>query len=128
MEQEKAQPMLTLDTLGHGAARELFQQELDRVLENVLDPNAEATSKRRIRLDVEIVPNAARDECSVVVRASSKIAAPMGAGSTIFVGRRMGRAVATTFDPKQQQLAFDAASKPRSLEAERAAATQATGS
>ncbi len=30
---------VTLDNLGHGAARELFERELTAVLENILDPN-----------------------------------------------------------------------------------------
>lgn len=113
--QEPELPILDLNTLGGGAAFELFQAELERVLENVLDPNTEATDKREVQLVVTIKPTAERTEGVVLVRAKSKLAATRGAGGTIFVGRKRGQAVATTFNPKQQQFAWDAEGKPQAL-------------
>lgn len=117
--------LLSLDTLGHGAAREKFQIALDRVLENILDPNTKATAKRQVRLVVDITPTDERGECVVVVRADAKLAPEREHGSTIFVGRKMGKAVATTYDPQQQQLGFDKVSQPRSLDDARPGAAAA---
>lgn len=100
---------LTLDNLGLGAARELFQNELDKVLENILDPNTPATAKRSVALSVTIVPNEDRSECGIQIEATSKIAPYKGAGGVIFVGRKDGRAVATSYDARQMTLGFDAA-------------------
>lgn len=109
-------PLVTLETLGHGAAAELFDKELSRVLDNIMDPDTSATAKRSITLKVEITPDDGRAEARISVTASSKIAAPRGAGGTMFIGRYGGKPVATSFNPQQQQMEFDEATKPRSLE------------
>jgi hypothetical protein len=41
---------VSLETLGQGAAIELFSEELRKVLENVLDPNTKATATRSVTL------------------------------------------------------------------------------
>lgn len=44
--------VISLATLNKGAAIELFEQELKRVIENIADPNVEPTAKRKITLTV----------------------------------------------------------------------------
>jgi hypothetical protein len=118
-------PPLTLDTLGKGAAKELFAQELDRVLENILDPNTEPVAKREITLKVTFRPSDDRREVETEVEASSKLAAFRGAGGVIFVGRRAGRAVSSVYDPKQMGL-FDV-EQPRLVDDKPAAPVAAGG-
>lgn len=103
---------LTLDNLGAGAAKELFQHELEKVLENILDPNTDAKCKRTVVLTVTIVPGDNRDECATLIEATSKLAPFKGAGCTLFVGRKDGIAVATQYDSKQLRLGFDGAAGP----------------
>ena len=43
-----AEEKINLSNLGNGAAKELFERELDRVLKDILDPNTEATAQREI--------------------------------------------------------------------------------
>ncbi len=119
-------PRLTLDNLAAGAVRELFEQELDRVLANILDPNTPATAKRSIRLDITIEPNEARNACSTGVEASSKLAPFKGAGGVIFVGRRKGQPIALVNDMEQTQLDWDRDAAPKPLPA--APTAKATGS
>lgn len=108
-------PQLTLANLGAGVAEELFKQELEKVLLNILDPNTEAKSKRSISIDITFLPGESRTDCAVGIQASSKVASFRGAGATIFVGMKHGKAVATTYDPKQMQMAWDEADRPRVL-------------
>lgn len=113
--EEEELPRLSLDTIGGGAAAELFQQELDKVLENVLDPNTDPTAKRTITLKITIVPSESRTQAAVGVEADSRLAPFNGASGVVFVGRRMGRAIAVAHDPKQMQMKWDAADKPHVL-------------
>lgn len=114
-EEEPELPLLDLHTIGGGAAFELFQAELERVLENILDPNTEATDKREVHLIVTVKPTSERDEGVILCRAKSKLAPTHGAGGTIFVGRRKGKATATTFNPRQMQIQWDKEGKPKAL-------------
>lgn len=47
---------LSLVNLGGGAAVEMFDEALEKVLENILDPNTEAKTKRVITLKMTISP------------------------------------------------------------------------
>jgi len=106
---------LSLTTINRGAAVELFQQELEKVLENVLDPNTPAEAKRTITLKVTFVPNESRQSAQIAVEADSKLAPFNGVGGVCFVGRRRGRAMAIAHDPQQMQIRWDDEAKPRAL-------------
>lgn len=108
-------PRLTLSNVGHGAAIELYDQELRKVLENILDPNTEPESIRSITLRIKFAPTKDRVEVAVGVEADSKLAPFKGAGSLAFVGRKNGEVIAVTHDPRQMQMNWDAEGKPRPL-------------
>ncbi len=103
---------LTLANLGE-QAQEAFQRELDKVLENVLDPNTDATAKRKVTLTLVIAPTKARDSAAIAVRAESRLA-PFEADTRVAgIGRIGGKAVAVPHDVNQMQLDLDAAGEPR---------------
>jgi hypothetical protein len=99
-------PVVTLTTLADGAAVELFQSELDRVLRNIQDPNTDAKAVRKVTLEVTFVPDEQREVGEVRVRAAAKLAGLKGANTRVFFGRHKGQLVATEFNPKQAGL-FD---------------------
>lgn len=66
---------LNLDTLQGGAARELFEIELQKVLRNIADPNTKPDAVRKLTLEVTIKPNEKRSMLYVAVKASSKLVA-----------------------------------------------------
>ncbi len=100
-------PLLSLENLGAGAGAQLFQHELERVLENILDPNTSAVAKRSVSLQLTITPGEDRRECKIAVKASAKLAPFREVGGQIYVGRKDGAAVATSFDTKQMRMGFD---------------------
>lgn len=114
-------PTLTLATLARGAAEELFQQELPKVLENILDPNTEPESKRTISLKITLLPSKERTQVGIGVEIDSKLAAFRGAGGMVFVGRRMGKPIAVPHDPNQLQIRWDEEAQPHPLRPETAA-------
>jgi len=79
---------LSLQNLGNGAATELFEKELDRVLKDIMDPNTEATAAREINLKVVFKPDEERDLGATGIKVTSKLA-----GSKVFVTKvAFGRA------------------------------------
>jgi len=98
---------LTLSNLANGAAEELFQYEVAKLLENIADPNTPADVKRTITLTVEFKPAISREESTTVVKVKSKLAPVLGAASTTFFGIKQGQRVAVQTNPKQVQFDFD---------------------
>ena len=106
---------LSLVNVAGGSALELFQQELDKVLENILDPNTPAETNRKITLTVTFTPTPERTQSGISVECASKLAPFNGAGGVAFIGRRKGKAVAVPHNPNQMQMQWDAEDKPRVL-------------
>lgn len=96
---------VSLDTIGQGAALEMFQAELDKVLTNILDPNTRPTTVRRITLSVDIKPDEDRSFGTVAISTAAKLAPVKAVGTAIYIGSRAGHPVATERD--NRQLAFD---------------------
>jgi hypothetical protein len=103
---EKTLSVVTLETLADGAAAELFQSELDKLLRNIQDPNTDATATRKVTLEVTFAPDEDREKGEVRIKASSKLAGLKGAKTEVYFGRHQGQLVATEFNPKQAGL-FD---------------------
>ena len=72
-----ARQIRQLDELMDGALTERFNREMDRVLQNVFDPNTDPKAKRQIQIIVEIKPNEARDRAEFKVDLKTKIAPPV---------------------------------------------------
>lgn len=103
--------VVSLLNLGRGAAIERFDDELQRVLNNIVDPNT-TEQVREVNLKVKIKPNGDRDFCTVDVLCSSKLAPSEPFQTRMFVGRTNKGAVATEHNPQQLQLEMDQANKP----------------
>lgn len=95
---------VSLETLGFGAAAEMFQAELEKVVFNIQDPNTKPELKRNITLKLVIKPTKDRSMCAVEIHCDSKLAPALPFESTMFVGVEHGVAVASEDNPQQQQL------------------------
>lgn len=115
-----ATPDLKLANLCSGAAEDLFQEVLKKVLENVFDPNTDATAARKIVLTVTLKPDADRSTLDAEVNADVKLAPVNGAHGKVFAGLRYGKPVATAFNLEQLML-FPNAPGPRPLDKPNAA-------
>jgi hypothetical protein len=72
-----ARQIKQLDELMDGALTERFNREMERVLQNVFDPNTDPKAKRQIQIIIEIKPNEARDRAEFKVDLKTKIAPPV---------------------------------------------------
>ena len=100
-------------TLADGAAAELFQEEFQRVLENIGDVNTDPKAVREVHLRVRIKPNEMREVGSVTIDASSKLTPVKKAETVFYFGKRNGRVVAVENNPKQ--LTFDDIQRPSAV-------------
>lgn len=98
---------LTLENLKGGAAGALFQKELQKALENILDPNTPPKAKRTILLKVIISPEEDRERATITLQVSSSLPTHRPEAGIIYLGRMDGRAVAQGFDPKQRDFFRD---------------------
>lgn len=98
---------VSLESLASGDAVALFQQELQKVLENIADPNTPWKGARRVTLTVSISPNEERDYAVVEVDCTSKLARCKAVESHFFMGMEGGRVVAYEQKVKQPELDLD---------------------
>lgn len=81
---------LTFDNLGCGAAEERFEDALQKVLANILDPNTKAEAIREITLKVKVKPNDLRNEAVVLIECVPKLAPIKSFPTRIFIGQSIG--------------------------------------
>ena len=80
-----ARQIKQLDELMDGALTERFNAEMERVLNNVFDPNTNPKAKRQIQIVIDIAPNERRDAAEFKVDVKSKIAPPVAIAQTVFL-------------------------------------------
>lgn len=85
---------VTLESIGGGALPELFQRELQAVLLNMADHNAECKVKRKIVIEIGFVPTAQRDACAVEMKCVSKLAAVVPQITQLLLGQEGSKQVA----------------------------------
>lgn len=96
---------VSLATIAHSAAIERFDAELQKVFDNIMDPNTSAEAKREIVLRATFKPNETRSMVAVLISAVSKEAPSAGCTTVLYLGlTRNGKAQASEYDPDQLTL------------------------
>ncbi len=77
---------VTLDEVAEGAAPQLFDHEIKKVLANIADPNTDTAAKRSFSLKFTISPDANGLSAHVAVEVGSEKLAPIrGATTGVFL-------------------------------------------
>lgn len=76
---------LTVENLYNGGVMERIQEEVQRVIANISDPNTEAKKPRKIKMEMTIKPNEQRNTAEVVVSTSSVLQAPRPIETSIMI-------------------------------------------
>jgi len=99
---------LSLATLCNGSAIERFDHELQKILENINDPNTEPTAAREVTLTVKIKPDEDREMFRTEMTVKPKLAGLAAVSSMGVMGKDIhGNAEAHEYPrPKQQELEF----------------------
>lgn len=102
---------VTLATLRGGAAVEMFDAELQRVLDNIMDPNTTLVA-RNVTIKVTIKPDNDRGVGNVAIEVGSKLASPIPVSSRFYLGKDRGKAVAFEYNPEQLKLDMETRNAP----------------
>ena len=102
---------VSLATIGGGAAVERFDDELKRVLDNIIDPNTPPKALRKVTLEVKIKPDADREIGQVEILVKSQIAPAEAYETKFIIGKDLGHGVATEFIPPRQMSMKEQVSK-----------------
>lgn len=98
--------VVTLISLNSGAAVEMFDEALKKVLTNIADPNVESERTREITLKVRFAPSKNGKSAAVEITCETKLAAQKPSGTTVYFGPVEGELKAVEADPTQGML-FD---------------------
>lgn len=96
-----------LFNLARGAVSERFEQALQDVLLNILDPNHPAEKKREIHIKLVFHPDDKRQTAGVDIEVITKPQPRMAVSTLLFIGKTQGRCVAFENDPRQMELDLD---------------------
>jgi hypothetical protein len=91
--------VVSLNSLNSGAALELFDAELKKIIDNIADPNTDPKAKREITLKVVFAPSDDRTQAGVTIGVKSKMSAHRGAQTAVWFGRVDGKIAAVESDP-----------------------------
>lgn len=74
--------------LGKGAMLERFDYELDRILDNIIDPNTPATKPRKIQMTITFKPDAERQHIGYefVVKSTPQPTNPIQGATAVMTG------------------------------------------
>jgi hypothetical protein len=101
----EAQDQVSLTTLARGGAIERFDDELRRVLENIMDPNT-GIGKRSVTVTVVLKPAEDKRSAVVSIACTSKVQGAEPTSTMLFIGRANGKAAAMEHNPEQMAMAF----------------------
>lgn len=75
-----------LNKMAGGALFQRFNESMEKVAENIADPNTKATATRKVTITLTFKPTEQRDIVSGTVDVKTTLAQPEGSGLAIIVG------------------------------------------
>lgn len=89
---------LSIGNLAKGALAEQFEIELQKVLDNIYDPNTLAEKKRKIHMTLTFIPDETREIVKVITETKSQIVTSKPIGTKLLLGRgKDGHTAASEF-------------------------------
>lgn len=95
---------LSLINIGNGAAVQLVEKELERVIKDILDLNTEAKATREVNLKIIFKPDENREIITTGIKATSKLAGSRIFGTSVTCGQSGNRVEARELFSGQRPL------------------------
>ncbi len=76
----------SLSEMANGAVNERFNYELQKVVENICDPNTDPKKKRKITLTMVIEPDAKREQAHISIETKTTLAPYQPDLTTLIIG------------------------------------------
>lgn len=109
---------VNLETFAGGALQEKFDDAMEKVLQNMTDPNTPWKNKRKITVEVTFEQNEDRDDSSVNVSVIPKLAAVKPVETRMAIGRDLatGKCYAEEYgNTVRGQMSFDDLQRPEDV-------------
>lgn len=101
----EGQEFFTLTDIGRGAAVERFDLELQKVLDNIQDPNTDPKKARKVVLTFTVTPDEDRGVGKYAIDAQAKLAPIKAHPGRVFLGMDAnGHGVASEEHPTQAEM------------------------
>lgn len=100
---------LALATMAQGALQELFEHELDKVVNNIADPNTSIKKARKITIELKFIPtDESRDLVSIEITPKTTLAPTEGTTTKMVIGMNGDALVAVEYNNQiQGQMKID---------------------
>ncbi|MCQ9212270.1 MULTISPECIES: hypothetical protein [unclassified Streptococcus] len=85
---------LDLSSLGEGGLQEKVDKELEKVFDNILDPNTDVKTARKVVITLTMKPDDSREVVSTSMDVKSTLAPQTGVATTVLVGKKDGKTYA----------------------------------
>lgn len=95
---------VSLTTIRRGAAIEMVDDAIQQALENVIDPNTEATAKRTVTLKLTFSPDKERETIGIDLAVKVGVAPQASVQSMAWVQHTTDGVIAVENDPRQPSL------------------------
>lgn len=76
-----------LSKIAEGGVQVKLNRALKQVANNILDPNTDPTKKRKVQINITLVPNEKRNASDVTVEVKTTLAPEIGVPTTMLLGR-----------------------------------------
>ncbi|HEP1783021.1 TPA: hypothetical protein VCA04_001204 [Streptococcus suis] len=85
---------LDLSALGEGGLQEKVDKELEKVFDNILDPNTDSKVARKLVITLTMKADDSREVVSTSMDVKSTLAPQTGVATTVLVGKKDGKTYA----------------------------------
>lgn len=92
---------ISLATIRRGSAVEMVDDAIQKIMENIVDPNTDATAKRKVTLTLSFVPTNERDSAAVGISVRSSLAPQAAVETTAFISHTRDGVACVEYDPNQ---------------------------
>lgn len=98
---------ISVATIKRGAAIEMVDDAIQQLLENIVDPNTDASAKRKVTLTISLSPDKERESMRVGLDVKSSFAPRETVGTIAFIAHTAEGVVAVETNPNQRRLYED---------------------
>ena len=102
--EDNRKEMFSIATLKDGAAIEMIDEELQRVWDNIQDPNTDAGKSRKVVFSIEVKPDKERELAQVFLNVDARLAPCKSQEAKVALGIDRGKAVAVEYRSKQRDI------------------------
>ncbi|MDI5952704.1 hypothetical protein QLV94_03225 [Streptococcus equi subsp. zooepidemicus] len=85
---------LDLSAIGEGGLQEKVDKELEKVFDNILDPNTDVKTARKLTITLTMKADDTRQTVSTAMEVKSTLAPQKGVATTVLVGQKDGKVYA----------------------------------